>query len=162
MGTVAVTNLLGSDIIDNEDGTYTVPENTEVSILATPATGYQFDGWKEGNLGEFASCYYCGTAINTIDNPMTITMTADKAILATFSEITGINDVEGNNAQIFGGEKRIVINNAEAANVAIYDVMGREIVKEQRINSNNAVFAMPQRGMYIVRMGKAAKKVFVK
>ena len=285
MGTVEVTNLLGSDIIDNEDGTYTVPENTEVTILATPATGYQFDGWKEGNLGEFASCYYCGTAINTNDNPMTITMTADKAILATFSakpervvvgirfpaenipttielatsndqwesgaemefisstgfhmnsEIeayaddtlifrdannhetvlcqyvpangngdgkwevvklvfgdewtddtwkgepvkfielelnnaaqyawtvagtTGINDVEGNNAQIFGGEKRIVINNAANATVAIYDVMGRTVVKEQRINTDNEVFAVPQRGMYIVRIGKAAKKVWVR
>ena len=80
----------------------------------------------------------------------------------TVAGTTGVNDVEGNNAQIFGGNQRIVINNAEAANVAIYDVMGREIVKEQRLNSNNAVFAMPQRGMYIVRMGKAAKKVFVK
>ena len=80
----------------------------------------------------------------------------------TVAGTTGVNDVEGNNAQIFGGNQRIVINNAEAANVAIYDVMGRTVVKEQRINSNNAVFAMPQRGMYIVRMGNAAKKVFVK
>ena len=80
----------------------------------------------------------------------------------TVAGTTGVKDIEGNNAQIFGSNQRIVINNAEAVNVAIYDMMGREIVKEQRINSNNAVFAMPQRGMYIVRMGNVAKKVFVK
>ena len=85
MGSVAVTNLLGSDIIDNQDGTYTVPELAQVTILATPNDGYQFAGWKEGNVGEL-NCYYCGVDINTENNPMTITMTSDKAIKATFEE----------------------------------------------------------------------------
>ena len=47
MGSVAVTNLLGSDIVDNGDGTYTVPENVSVTILATPNEGYEFSGWLE-------------------------------------------------------------------------------------------------------------------
>ena len=72
------------------------------------------------------------------------------------------SETSANTAQIFSGEKRIVINNAANANVAIYDVVGRTVVKEQRINTNNEVFAVPQTGIYIVRIGKAAKKVFVK
>ena len=49
-GSVAVTNLLGSDIIDNGNGNYTVPANAEVTILATPLEGYEFSGWLEGNV----------------------------------------------------------------------------------------------------------------
>ena len=83
-GSVAVTNLLGSDIIDNGNGNYTVPENAEVTILATPLEGFEFTGWKVGNIDEMVGCYYCGTALNTEDNPYTFTMTADVAYLAEF------------------------------------------------------------------------------
>ena len=83
-GSVAVTNLLGSDIVDNGNGNYTVPENAEVTILATPLEGYEFSGWKVGNIDDMVGCYYCGVALNTKDNPMTITMTEDIAYLAEF------------------------------------------------------------------------------
>ena len=82
MGSVAVTNLLGSDIVDNGDGTYTVPENARVTILATPNEGYEFSGWLEGNvLCDFIDC---GTALNTMDNPLTFTITQDAACKAEF------------------------------------------------------------------------------
>ena len=83
-GSVEVTNLLGSDIIDNGNGNYTVPANAEVTILATPLEGYEFSGWKTGNIDEMVGCYYCGTAVNTEDNPYTFTMTEDIAYLAEF------------------------------------------------------------------------------
>ena len=82
MGSVAVTNLLGSDIVDNGDGTYTVPENARVTILATPNEGYEFSGWLEGNvLCDFIDC---GTTLNTMDNPLTFTITQDAACKAEF------------------------------------------------------------------------------
>jgi hypothetical protein len=82
MGSVAVTNLLGSDIVDNGDGTYTVPENVSVTILATPNEGYEFSGWLEGNvLCDFIDC---GTTLNTMDNPLTFTITQDAACKAEF------------------------------------------------------------------------------
>lgn len=86
-GSVAVTNLLGSDIIDNGNGNYTVPANAEVTILATPLEGFEFTGWKTGNIEEMVGCYYCGTAVNTEDNPYTFTMTADVAYLAEFEAV---------------------------------------------------------------------------
>ena len=82
-GSVAVTNLLGSDIIDNGNGNYTVPANAEVTILATPLDGYEFSGWKVGN--RWCDFTECGTALNTNDNPLTFTMTADVAYLAEFA-----------------------------------------------------------------------------
>ena len=82
-GSVAVTNLLGSDIVDNGNGNYTVPENAKVTILATPNEGYEFSGWLEGNvLCDFIDC---GTALNTLDNPLTFTMTNDAACKAEFA-----------------------------------------------------------------------------
>ena len=87
-------------------------------------------------------------------------------ITANFERIPegpdAITEASSSNAQIFGSNQRIVINNAANANVAVYDVMGREVVKAQRITTNREVLAVPQQGMYIVRVGKTAKKVWVK
>ena len=84
MGAVAIENP-SSDIVKNEDGSYSVPEGLEVSIKATPKEGYRFAGWREGNVDEL-NCYYCGKAINTQDNPYKVKMTADKAIMAVFEK----------------------------------------------------------------------------
>ena len=99
MGSVAVTNLLGSDIVDNGNGTYTVPENAKVTILATPNEGYAFSGWLEGNvLCDFIDC---GVALNTLDNPLTFTMTNDAACKAEFAAVapTGVENVQTNQVQ---------------------------------------------------------------
>ena len=85
-GSVEVTNLLGSGIVDNGNGNYTVPENAEVTILATPLEGYEFSGWKVGN--SWCDFTECGTALNTNDNPLTFTMTEDAAYLAEFAAVT--------------------------------------------------------------------------
>ena len=87
MGSVVVTNLLGSDIIDNGDGTYTVPEGAEVTILATPNEGYEFTGWKASNtICDFTECEFI--ALNTVDNPLTFDMYAEAAFMAEFAAVT--------------------------------------------------------------------------
>ena len=149
MLTINVNNeAWGSVAIDEEAEAYAY--GTEVTLTATPAENYQFVSWSDEET----------------EAVRTITITDDVELTATFEPISedpdAIAEANSSNAQIFGSNQRIVINNAEAANVAIYDMMGRSIVKEQRINTNNEIFAVPQTGMYIVRMGKAAKKVFVR
>ena len=84
MGAVALTNHFGSDIIDNGDGTYTVPPYAEVSILATPKEGYEFAGWKEGNYCDFTECVFSGSDMNVTDNPLYYTVTGSVAIMAVF------------------------------------------------------------------------------
>ncbi len=84
-GSVALQNP-SSDIVLNYDGTYTVPENAEVTILATPLEGYEFSGWRVGNIYEMCYYDYCGgDVLNTNDNPLTVTMTADVAYVADFA-----------------------------------------------------------------------------
>ena len=92
-GSVTVTNLIGSDIIDNGNGNYTVKENTSVTILATPNEGYELTDWKVGN--RWCDFTECATALNTNDNPMTFTMTADVAYKAEFAAAAPAPDFAG-------------------------------------------------------------------
>ena len=57
--------------VDPSSGTYN--ENSSVTITAAPSTGFEFTGWS-------------GDASGT-DNPLTVTMTGNKSITATFSRI---------------------------------------------------------------------------
>ena len=100
MGSVAVTNLLGSDIFDNGDGTYDVPEGASVTILATPKEGYEFSGWKASStICNFADCEF--VALKTVDNPLTFDMYADGAFMAEFkaSATTAVENVQTNQVQ---------------------------------------------------------------
>ena len=84
-GSVAVTNLLGSGIVDNGDGTYDVPEGAEVTLQATPNEGYEFIGWKAGSVGcDFTDC---GNALSTVDNPLTFDMNNEVAFMAEFAAV---------------------------------------------------------------------------
>ena len=126
MGSVAVTNLLGSDIIDNMDGTYTVPENTEVTILATPNEGYEFSGWKASNtLCDFTECEFVD--VNTVDNPLTFSMTMEVAFMAEFKAVapTAIENVQSNKAQgtkFFRDGQLLIEKNGK-----IYNAQGAEV-----------------------------------
>ena len=124
-GSVAVTNLLGSDIIDNGNGNYTVPENAEVTILATPLEGYEFTGWKVAN--GWCDFTECGTAVNTNDNPLTFTMTEDVAYKAEFEAVTptAIENVQSNKAQgtkFFRDGMLLIEKNGK-----IYNAQGAEV-----------------------------------
>jgi len=125
MGTVAVTNLLGSGIIDLGEGKYTVPEDIEVAILAKPAEGYKFTGWKQGNLDEFKDCFYCGTAMNTEDNPLHIYMTKDMAIMATFAaedEAIDNNSVDAKAIKVIRDGQLLIERDGK-----LYNAIGTEV-----------------------------------
>ena len=64
----ATISINGENVLSN-----LYSENTIVSIMAIPNAGYRFDGWS-------------GDAPGT-DNPLSVTMDADKNISASFSEI---------------------------------------------------------------------------
>ncbi len=86
MGSVALQNP-SNDIIDNGDGTYTVPEGAEVTLLATPNEGYEFTGWKaSSSICEFTECEF--VALPTVDNPLTVDMYMTAAFMAEFAAVT--------------------------------------------------------------------------
>ena len=86
-----------------------------------------------------------------------------KQLLHETTSKTAIANVEQSNIAIAAQNNSIVVKNAENTNISIFDVMGRTIVDQQPINHNDETIALPQRGMYIVRIGNNySKKVFVK
>ena len=86
MGSVALQNP-SNDIVDNGDGTYTVPEGAEVTILATPNEGYEFTGWKASNtICDFADCEFVD--VKTVNNPLTFAMNMSVAFMAKFAAVT--------------------------------------------------------------------------
>lgn len=81
----------------------------EVSVIATPLSGYKFDGWS-GDL-------------NGSDNPATITMDADKGITANFSLITYIIDTTAANGTfIFDPAQEVYLPGTEVTVTAVGDL----------------------------------------
>jgi len=114
MGTVVVTNLLGSDIVDKGEGKYEVPEDVEVAIKAEPKEGYKFAGWKEGD-----------TAVNTKDNPWKTYISKDVTITATFEADDQAIDntaVETKAVKRFVNGQLLIEKNGK-----FYDVTGAEV-----------------------------------
>ncbi len=62
-------NVSGQGSVNPSSGNYN--EGTQVSITATPASGWQFDGWSNGSS----------------DNPLSVTMSSNVSLTANFSEI---------------------------------------------------------------------------
>ncbi|MBR6310131.1 MAG: hypothetical protein IKR52_02890 [Paludibacteraceae bacterium] len=115
-GKVEVTDLQDGAIVDNEDGTYTIPENQEVTIVATASEGYMFQKWSEGSVGDEVSCSDCWTANDTQTTEFVITMTEDKAIMATFVKAYTLE---------------LVSNNSEWGKVEVADLQDGAIVDNQ-------------------------------
>ncbi|MBD2722164.1 InlB B-repeat-containing protein [Hymenobacter armeniacus] len=67
------TSTVGSGTVAVSPSQATYPNGTNVTLTATPATGYAFSGWS-------------GDATGTT-NPLIITMNANKAITATFTAV---------------------------------------------------------------------------
>lgn len=85
MGSLALQNP-SNDIVDNGDGTYTVPEGAEVTLHATPNDGYEFIGWKaSSSICDFNDCEF--TALPTVENPLTVDMYMTAAFMAEFAAV---------------------------------------------------------------------------
>ncbi|MBO4741595.1 MAG: leucine-rich repeat domain-containing protein, partial [Bacteroidales bacterium] len=67
-----------------------------------------------------------------------------------------------NRAQIIGSNNSIVVKNAQNADLAVYDAMGRTIVANRPVTETTTRISLPKAGMYIVRLGNRAQKVWVK
>ncbi len=93
MGSVALQNP-SNDIIDNGDGTYSVPEGAEVTLQATPNEGYEFIGWKaSSSICDFNECEF--VALSTKNNPLTVDMYMTAAFMAEFAAVAPQPEQEG-------------------------------------------------------------------
>ena len=97
-----ISSTAGGSVTTPGEGTFTRDPGTVVSLVATPATGYQFVNWT-GNVGTITNVNAAST---------TITMNGDYSITAIFSEDSpsppGISYTEAEAEQLI-----IVLVNAE-------------------------------------------------
>ncbi|MBR6249836.1 MAG: hypothetical protein IKR17_01420 [Bacteroidales bacterium] len=79
---------VSTDIVDNGDGTYTVAEGIEVTIVAQPAEGYHLASWSND------------AALNENDS-QTITITDNTTVTAVFAAnvVTPVANVDAENAE---------------------------------------------------------------
>ena len=74
-------NTAGSGTVSKSPDQLTYLSGTNVTLTATPASGFQLAGWSGAATGS--------------TNPLTISMTADKTILATFTAVGAAQQVIG-------------------------------------------------------------------
>jgi uncharacterized repeat protein (TIGR02543 family) len=72
-----IVNTIGSGTVSKTPNQATYVNGTSVTLLATPSTGYQFAGWSGGATG--------------LLNPLTLTMTNNKNITATFTVVQQVS-----------------------------------------------------------------------
>ena len=123
-----------------------VAEGTQVTLRAVANPGYVFDGWSDGETAA----------------ERTITVNEDVVLTANFKrDPSGIDNVEGIDAQIYSNDNRIIVKGAENMNVYVYDVNGRCVSKQSNA-SETIEFTMQSAGVYLVKVGMApAKRVVV-
>lgn len=82
-GTAAITTPLPDNVTDNNDGTYTVPNGTEVTVKATANSDYHFVNWTNENSNVMGT-----------DAQITLTITGDTTVQGNFGR-----DFEGSGTE---------------------------------------------------------------
>jgi pectate lyase len=121
----------------------------EISITATPESGWLFDHWSGDLQGNTAN--------------MTITLEADKSVTAHFIEIITLGTNESTLDESFACSYnatsktiRILTKETENVNFVIYSIDGKLVSNTLSINSNNQDLSVGhlQKGVYILRFSK--------
>ena len=127
---------------------------TEVILIASPFTGYQFVNWQDGNT----------------DNPRTIIVTRDATFVATFQQVVGIVDAEKLAVSIHPNPASTTVTFSglePGATVTIVDLNGREVAEFKIQNSEFKIDVTSlTSGAYFVRITgerqQAIRKLIVK
>ena len=161
--TVSVNDPAMGSATVNGNATASVMSGTEVTLAATPNSGYHFVRWNDNNT----------------DNPRTVTVTSNMSFTAYFEAdggTEGIEEIDASNIKVYANDGRIVVEGT-TDEVRVYDMMGRMITHSsgthasttatRRSPSSNLeeeqmVFNVPTSGVYLIKVGiLPAKKVVV-
>ena len=137
---------------------------SEITIFAQPKLGYEFVSWNDG----------------VTENPRTVVVTGNMLYTATFvKQNLGIEDPnnpgdsenpsdpgtsvsdEGLIVLVYGGESRVIVENAEGQLLTLYSLKG-QILEVRKLVSNKELFEVGNPGVYIVNVGESTYKVIVK
>lgn len=137
MGSVAV----------NGETSVTVEEGETVTLTASANEGHHFLRWNDNNT----------------DNPRTVTVTSDTTFTAYFEAdggTEGIDNVDGNAANVTAADGRIVVTDADGLTVTLYDAAGRQLAV-RRNEGALMHFDVPASGTYLVKIGSAPARRIV-
>lgn len=130
------------------NGCFEIGTAVELGAVAKP--GYHFVRWTDG----------------AVQNPRTIVVTGDVTLVAVFAPgaTAGVVTPQESEYRIYAQEGCIVVEQAGAEGVEVFDVMGRQVWTNRGAVRDAAVCRTPRmrRGVYLVRVGKGnARKVSV-
>jgi uncharacterized repeat protein (TIGR02543 family) len=141
------TTVVGLGTVSPASGTFNA--GTTQTLTATPATGYTFKGWS-------------GDATGTI-NPLSVTMTANKNITATFTinvttGVTNTTSVLVGNISPNPSAESFNIEFVSPTDIDIYSMDGKLVLSIKNVTST--AFGQELRsGLYIVKAGDAYYKI---
>ncbi|MBO4741410.1 MAG: T9SS type A sorting domain-containing protein, partial [Bacteroidales bacterium] len=124
--------------------------NPQAVIYATANSGYTFTRWSDGNT----------------DNPRTLFVTQDTALVAYFSSNQGIAETETGELSLFPNPAQTTVtieNVGNEANIFIINAMGNMVKRMDKV-CNSITFSVADlpKGIYFVRVGDAVRKLVVK
>lgn len=119
-------------------------------LTATPQEGYRFVRWQYDND------HFSGT-------PLLLPVTRDYTITAVFAaqNPTAIMVAEDSDIRVWSRHCSIVVENATGRTLAVYDVLGRPVVRDLLATTSPAVIPVLRPGLYLIRIGNSTRKVIV-
>lgn len=121
-------------------------EGDQISLMASAYDGYRFVNWTATD----------GTVLCS-DTLYTIIVTSDTTLNANFESVTGIDNIEAADFEVYSMDNRIIVKGAEGMPVSIFDVTGR-LLGELGIQNSEFRIEVPAAGVYLVKVGNAAAR----
>ena len=129
----------------------TINRSAETTVTDTAEASYSWHGETYTESGTYT---WTGTTAEGCDSTVTLVLTVTQV---------GIEDVEvGSSFNIFVSDGRIVVEGATGEEVGIFDMIGRQILREDINSSLFTLHSSLSAGVYLVKVGSLpARKVVV-
>ncbi len=140
VNTYTITVLSANEDYGTVSGGGSYTEGSTVSISATPASGYEFTMWNDGNTS----------------NPRSITVTANAVYIATFEAANNIDEIYTANIFIYpnpASDMLYISSSEEISHIEIITTTG-QVVMRFEINATDASFSIGSlaNGMYFAKI----------
>ncbi len=121
-------------------------EGSVATLTASPAVGYRFEGWDDGNS----------------ENPRMVTVQSDTTLTALFASTQGIDEASTGLYPNPASDNLVVVSPI-ATEVKMIDVTGREVLRQQ-VPEGETTLDVSQLapGVYYVKTNGTPQKVVIK
>ena len=124
-------------------------EGSVATLTASPAVGYRFEGWDDGNS----------------ENPRMVTVQSDTTLTALFESTQGIDETSTGRIRLYPNpaSDNLVVVSPIATEVLMIDVTGREVLRQQ-VPEGETILDVSQLapGVYYVKTSGTPQKVVIK